>query len=82
MEDSAIALTFEKMGMLDQLLILRSSVNMDVFVDGETPESLWGDGKPLFDNGYDGFTDIFPVSMENCFRVGKTIIEKIREDSI
>ena len=82
MEDNAIALAFEKMGMLDQLLIIRSSVNMDVFLDGETPESFWGGGKRLLDNGFDGFTDIFPVSMENCYKVGRTILERIREGGL
>ena len=78
MEDAAVALAFQKLGMLDQLLILRASVNVDVFIDGQTPEVLWAGAIKVSDEGFDGFDDIFPVAMENCFLVGRTLIEAVR----
>ena len=79
MEDAAVALAFEKMGYIDQVIMLRSSVNVDVFVDGQTPETLWGGAEKAAGagDGFDGFTDIFPVAMENSFVVGKTIIDAL-----
>ncbi len=82
MEASAIALTFKKLGMGDKLLILRYSVNVDVFIDGDTPESLWTDAGEVLPDGFDGFDDIFPVASENCFTVGKTIIEAVRNGEL
>ena len=49
MEDIAIARTAKQLGMLDRLIILRDSVNMDTFMLGATPESLWD---PEHDNFY------------------------------
>ncbi|MDO5444878.1 MAG: hypothetical protein Q4F31_04570 [Eubacteriales bacterium] len=78
MEDSAAALVLHKFGMLDRLLIFRASVNMDVFLDGETPETAWNDSKLLVSaDGFDGFTDIFEVAMENEFRAVGTIVDAI-----
>lgn len=79
MENAAIALAFEKMGYIDQLIMLRCSVNIDVFIDGQTPEILWGGAeKPWGEgDGVDGFTDIFPVAMKNSFVVGKTIVDAL-----
>ena len=66
--------------MLDRLIIIRDSVNMDVFMLGATPESLW-------DPNYNATTlasedsveaaDIFATAMENNFKVGKVIIDAI-----
>ena len=42
MEDVAVARTAERMGMLDRLIMIRGSVNMDVFMLGTTPEILLG----------------------------------------
>ncbi len=79
MEDAAIALAFEKMGYIDQVLMLRCSVNVDVFIDGQSPERLWGGAEKASGegDGFDGFTDIFPVALENSFIVGKTIIDAL-----
>ena len=44
MEDIGVARAVDSFGLLDHLLILRGSVNMDVFMSGDTPESLWGEG--------------------------------------
>ena len=78
MEDVAVARTAERMGMLDRLIILRDSVNMDVFMAGAAPESLWGDGEmPLSSEDSPEAADIFAVAMKNNFDVGRIIIDWI-----
>ena len=79
MEDVAVAHAVERMGMMDRLIILRDSVNMDVFMLGATPESLWGDATALTLANEDNVeaADIFMTAMENNFKVGKIIIDRI-----
>lgn len=79
MEDIAISVTLKRMGFLDRYLILRVSVNMDVFMMGATPESIWTTGSATNLASEEGIesADIFPVSMENNFKVGKVIIDAI-----
>ena len=78
MEDVAVARTAERMGMLDRLIILRDSVNMDVFMAGATPESLWGDGEmPLSSEDSPEAADIFASAMKNNFDAGRIIIDWI-----
>lgn len=47
MEDLALAVVADRMGMLDRLLILRVSVDLDIYMNGATPEMLWGQGESL-----------------------------------
>ena len=79
MEDIAVARTAERMGMLDRLIILRDSVNMDVFMLGATPESLWGGAENLTLAAEESIesADIFETAMENNFDVGRVIIDRI-----
>ena len=78
MEDVAVARTAERMGMLDRLIILRDSVNMDVFMAGAAPESLWGDGEmPLSSEDSPEAADIFASAMKNNFDTGRIIIDWI-----
>lgn len=84
MEDVAILQTLQRFDMIDRTIVIRSGVNLDIFMNGATPESLWDtsfseraesdDDKEMF--------DIFPVSMENNFKVGKVIIEAIRKGDL
>ena len=79
MEEVAIARTVERMGMLDRLIILRDSVNMDVFMLGSTPETLWGDAQAIElanENNVEA-ADIFMVAMKNNFKVGQIIVDSI-----
>lgn len=71
MEDVALAVTARRFGVLDRLLILRDVVNMDVFLNGITPEGLWG-GAEVSD-----FADAFEVARKNNFIVGDTLIQAI-----
>lgn len=79
MEDVAVARAAQRMGLLDRLIVIRGSVNMDVFMLGATPESLWSDAEALALADEDNVeaADIFPVSMKNNFAVGRVIIDSI-----
>ena len=80
MEEIAIGRAVKNFSLLDRLIILRDSVNMDVFMLGATPESLWGgataSGELATEDGAESF-DIFPVARRNNYAVGKTIIDAI-----
>ena len=79
MEDVAVARTAERMGMLDRLIILRGSVNMDVFMLGVTPESLWGNAEATTLASEESIeaADIFETAMRNNFNVSRMIIDQI-----
>ena len=79
MEDIAVCAAARRMGMLDRLIILRDSVNMDAFMLGATPESLWGDAEAMDLASEDSVeaADIFAVAMKNNFEVGRIIVDKI-----
>ena len=80
MEDVAVAAAVRRMGLLDHFIILRDSVNMDVFMCGATPESLWD---PSYEAGSltseDSIeaADIFETAMKNNFAAGSVIIEAV-----
>ena len=80
MEDIAVCAAAKRMGMLDRVIILRGSVNMDVFMLGATPESLWSpDQTALTLASEDNVeaADIFVTAMKNNFTVGRVIIDAI-----
>jgi purine nucleoside permease len=85
MEDVAIANTAVCYDMFDRLIALRVIVNMDIFLDGETPESTWGE--------YDSYNnkvkeensetlDIFEPAMYNLFDTGSIVIDSILDGTI
>ena len=65
--------------MLDRLIILRDSVNMDVFVLSATLENLWGEGKAVMLSSEESSeaASIFVTAMKNNFNVGRIIIDEI-----
>ncbi|MBQ8092486.1 MAG: hypothetical protein IJ242_02785 [Clostridia bacterium] len=79
MEDIAVARAVERKGLLDRLIVIRCSVNMDVFMLGTTPEKLWDNAEAmaLADEDSVEAADIFAVSMKNNFVVGRIIIDSI-----
>ncbi len=83
MEDVAVARAVQRMGLLDRLIVIRGSVNMDVFMLGATPENLWGDAEAMTLASEDSVeaADIFAVSMKNNFNVGKVLIDSILSGS-
>lgn len=79
MEDVAIAIALERAGMLDRYIIIRDAVNMDVFINGDTPDSLWNPDyaeETSYENGKET-VDIFSTAMENNFLVGRVVIDAI-----
>lgn len=81
MEDNALAVTMDRMGMLDRLIIIRVSVNIDVFMNGTSPESLWGD-KVSLEEDEEETSDIFATGMENNFKVGSKVVDAILDGTI
>ena len=80
MEEIAIANTAACFDMLERVVSLRVVVNMDLFLDGETPESTWG--------GYDNYNDkvqrdndetldIFEPAMHNLFDTASIVIDAV-----
>ena len=84
MEDVALAVAAERLGMLDRFIVIRDSVNMDVFMNGASPESLWD---PNFDESLASddsveAADIFATAMENNYKVGSVVINAILDGTL
>ncbi len=85
MEDIVTASVCERFGLLDRLIIMRGSVNVDVFVDGNFPEMLWDttiDWSEGIDQENEETLDIFNPAMENIFKVGEIVIDAILENTL
>lgn len=80
MEDIAIVTAAERFGLLDKTVVLRVCVNTDLFLNGETAESLWGKDTKFIsavnDVNRETF-DIFPTAINNAFKVAKTFIDDV-----
>lgn len=84
MEDVALAVVLDRYGLLDRYIIIRDSVNMDVFMSGATPESLWA---PEFEDSLASddsveSADIFATAMKNNFAVGSIIVDAILDGTL
>lgn len=79
MEDAALAVALDRMGLLDRFLVIRASVNMDGFLNGMTPETLWDAdlGHGIAAEESVESADIFATAMENEFRVGRILVDGI-----
>ena len=77
--DHAIASVLRRMGLLRRLIAIRGVVNMDVFMLGDTPESLWRDASAVTLASEESVeaADIFVTAMKNNFEVGRNIIDRI-----
>lgn len=77
MEDSALAVVMARMGRLDRFIALRGAVNMDVFMNGDTPETLWSvtTQTSLTSEDSSEAADLFPMAMKNIFTVGRVIVD-------
>ena len=76
MEEIAVASTLKRFGLSDGYMGLRVSVNLDDYMNGATPETMFGnsfESNMTDENNLEG-ADIFDTAMHNLFRVGKTII--------
>lgn len=78
MEEIAIANAAECFDMLDRLVSLRVIVNMDVFLNDETPESTWGEYRSFnekIENENTETLDIFEPAMHNLFDAASIVID-------
>ncbi len=79
MEDNAMAVVLDRLGMLDRYIIIRDSVNTDVFMNGASPESLWDPNfvDSLASESSVESADIFATAMKNNFTVGHVVVDAI-----
>ena len=84
MEDVALAVAAERLGMLDRSISIRDSVNMDVFMNGASPASLWDPDfkQSLASESSVEAADIFATAMENNFKVGRVVVDAILNGSL
>ena len=85
MEDVALAVVLDRFGLLDRYIIIRDSVNMVVFMNGVTPESLWDPARSsdsLSDEDSIEAADIFATAMENNFKVGSVVVDAILDGTL
>ena len=84
MEDVAVGQAVKSFGLLDRPIILRASVNMDVFPSDITPEMMWGpesDDHLASEDSMES-VDIFETAMQNCFDTGRVLIDAILEGEL
>lgn len=76
MEEFGVGTILKRLNMLDRFIIFRNSVNMDVFMAGQIPESLWNPDyhEPLASENNFETADIFAATRKNNFAIGSVII--------
>ena len=79
MEDVAIGNVLKRLGMLDRYIIIRDSVNLDVFVNGANPVNLWDHDAKLKGWATEELevSDVFTTAMHNNYLVGKEVVNAI-----
>ena len=83
MEDTAIAVALDRLGMLNRYIVIRDSVNMDVFMNGANPEYLWaGVEDSLASESSVESADIFATAMENNYKVGSVVVDAILDGTL
>ena len=82
-EEIAIMGTADSFGMLDRVISFRVIVNMDMFLNFQTPENLWGGHEGFKDNVDEDSTetlDIFEPGMQNLYDVASIVIDDILDN--
>lgn len=77
MEDIAVARVLERFGLLERLISIRVSVNLDCYMNRATPEKLWSSNcfeDNMLEKDNEEGADIFETAMRNLFKVGKEIV--------
>ena len=75
-EDAAIGQVLRRMDLLDRFIILRTGIDTDLFINGETPETLMEDeGSEDAAGKLPGAADIYETAMKNNFEVGRVLID-------
>ena len=85
MEEVAIANAADCFDMRFRIISLRVIVNMDLFMDGETPESTWGEYTSFNDKVENENTetlDIFEPAMHNLFDTASIVIDAILDGNL
>ena len=85
MEEIAILNAANAFDMVDRVVSLRVIVNMDVFLDGETPESTWesyGNINEKYTEENGETLDIFEPAIHNLFDVTSPVIDAILDGEI
>ena len=80
MEEIAVANTADCFGLLDRMISLRVIVNMDVFMNGDTPESIWGERRSFserVESTNEETLDIFEPGMYNLLDASAIVIDAI-----
>ncbi len=80
MEEIAVANAADCFDLRFRMVSLRVIVNMDVFMNGETPESTWGDYTSYnekVENENTETLDFFEPAMHNLFDTGSVVIDAI-----
>lgn len=80
MEDIAVYNAARCFGLEDRVIALRVVVNMDTFLEGDSPESLWLNDSTFSDRTTEKQSetrDIFEPGMHNLFDVGQLVIDDI-----
>ena len=84
MEDNSIAVALDRFGYLDRYIVIRDSVNMDVFMNGASPEMLWGENidDSLASEDSIEAADIFFTARHNNFKVGSQVVDAIIDGTL
>lgn len=82
MEESSLAFTLQKFGLLDRLISIRGIVNMDVFMNGVTPEQIWHDELDLVQEDSAETLGLFDKVLADTAIVGQTIIDAVMDGNI
>ncbi len=77
MEDVALAVVLDRFGLLDRYIVVRDSVNMDVFLYGTNPENLWSVNDSLASDESVESVDVFATARKNNFLVGSKVVDAI-----
>ena len=80
MEETGILNAAECFGLQDRVISLRVIVNMDTFLEGESPEQLWLDDLDFGNEAEEGSgetVDIFEPAMHNLFDVSSIVIDAV-----
>ena len=82
MEDVAIGVALKRLGLLDHYVVIRTSVNMLVFMGDATPENSWSTELSFESDENTEKADIYPTAMKSLFEVGRVIIDSYLDGSL
>jgi len=84
-EEISVANVAEAFGMLDRLIAVRVSVNIDVFFGDDHPEDIWSNREAsdaMLITSNEETLDIFEPAMYNLFDVSSVLVDAILDGSL